>query len=418
MALTDLEVRKASLPDGKKQIRMTDGRGLYLIINKSGKYWRYDYKFNGKRKTFSIGTYPDVPLAGKKGRDRQYIKGARDYLIDIKRLIKDGIDPVAARQQDRQHHINELKQDQIKGVTFEDVAREWYGVNEPGWTKKHAVTTMRRFELHVFPSIGGVSVVQLNKIQVAGVIKSIVSRGTIEIATRINQNVRKVLEYACDSGYIESVPMGNTKNLIPARTVKPMPSITDATRIGDVMRAIYAYSGTYTVCQALKVLPLLAVRSYEFRHAGWKEFNFDDAIWTIPASHRKLSKAQKEDPRNFHLVPLSKQAVILLKDLQGLTGRCRYVFPSSRGDSRPMSENTVNVALQTMGFKGELVGHGFRAMFSSVMNEQGFNRDAIERQLAHKERNAVRAAYNRAEYLEERVEMMQKWADCLDELRN
>lgn len=268
----------------------------------------------------------------------------------------------------------------------------------------------------MFPFIGSVPVADLKKTQVADVLTAIAERGTIEIAKRIGQITRQVLDYAADRGLIDAIPMGNTKNLIPSRKAKPMPAITDSKRIGELLRAIYAYEGSFVVCQALKLLPLVAVRSGEFRTAEWREFDLEGGLWTIPAAHRKLVKSAKADPANVHLVPLSTQAVAILKELQQLTGAGRHVFPSVRGDVRAMSENAINVAIHAMGF-ADMVGHGWRAVFSTSLNEQGFNPDCIERQLAHTEKNKVRAAYNRGDYLAERKKMMQHWADYLDGLR-
>jgi len=421
MALTDLQIRKATLPLGKKRIKMSDGRGLYLLINRSGKYWRYDFKINNKRKTYSFGVYPVIPLAGRTGHDGIYIKGARDLVIEIKQLIKRGVDPCLLKQESKRQALIEqqtiVEQKAIDSNTFEKIARDWHNTKKDNWNPKHATTILRRFENHVFPNIGEIPVVELNKTQVAVVIKSIVAHGTIEMATRIGQIIRQVLEYACDMGLIELVPMGNIKNIIPARKVKPMPALMDSKRTGELLRAIHSYQGSFVVCQALKVLPLLAARSGEFRAAEWNEFDLESALWTIPAAHRKLTKIQKEDVNNIHLIPLSTQAVSLLKELRLFTGQGKYVFPSVRGDSRPMSENTINAALHGMGFKGEVVGHGFRSMFSTYLNQEGFNPDAIERQLAHREKNEVRAAYNRAEYMAERNKMMQHWADYICDLR-
>jgi len=421
MALTDATVKAAKLPDGKSQKKLTDGGGLYLLVNKSGKYWRYDYKLDGRRRTLAIGTYPDVRLAGYKDKSGEYKKGARDLLNDAKALIKLGIDPSQKKQSDRRDKLAQAtaqkEQESVDANTFEVVARQWHSTHKKNWSDKHATTILRRFELHVFPAIGSVPVAKLRKSQVADVLTSIVEHGSVEIAKRIGQIVRQVLEFASDKGLIDAIPMGSVKTLIPARKAKPMAAIIEPKRIGELMRAIHAYQGTFVVCCALRLLPLLAVRSGEFRTAEWCEFNLDDAMWTIPAAHRKLKKAAKENPDNVHLVPLSTQAVATLKELHQLTGRGRHVFPSARGDARPMSENTINVALHAMGFKGEMVGHGVRAMFSSSLNEQRFNPDAIERQLAHAEKNAVRSAYNRSDYMDERVEMMQHWADYLDGLR-
>jgi len=421
MALTDARVKTAKLPDGKAQLKLADGHGLYLLVNKSGKYWRYDYKLGGKRRTLAIGAYPAVPLATRKDKAGKLVRGARDILNDAKGLIKQGIDPSQKKQADRAEQIAQTEQEKahaaVDANTFEVVARQWHNTHKDGWADKHASTILRRFELHVFPAIGSVPVAKLHKSQVADVITAIVDHGTVEIAKRIGQIIRQVLEYASDKGLIDAIPMGNTKNLLPRRKVKPMAAIIVPKRIGALLRAIYTYEGSFIVCCALRLLPLLAVRSGEFRAAEWCEFNLDDAVWTIPAAHRKLKKADKEDPDNVHFVSLSKQAVAILKDLHQLTGRGRHVFPSVRGDARPMSENTINAAIHAMGFKGAMVGHGWRAAFSSTLNEQGFNVDAIERQLAHGESDKVRGAYNRAEYWAERVTMMQHWADYLDGLR-
>jgi len=417
MALTnDMQVQAAKLPEGKIKAKVSAGDGLYLLINKSGKYWFHGYKYDGKRKDASLGVYSP----GKK--NHVSLKEARLKIQGIKDLLADGIDPNQRKKELRQANIEASRQKEEKAAadanTFELVARQWHDTHKDGWADKHAKTILRRCELHVFPFIGSVPVAQLKKSQVADVLTSIAGRGTVEIAKRIGQIIRQVLDYASDRGLIDAIPMGKTKNLIPSRKVKPMPAIVDSKRIGDLMRAIQSYRGSFVVCQALRLLPLLAVRSGEFRTAEWREFNLDDAEWTIPAAHRKLKKADKANPDNVHLVPLSTQAVATLKELHQLTGRGRHVFPSARGDARPMSENAINAAIHAMGFKGEMVGHGVRAMFSSALNEQGFNPDAIERQLAHGERNAVRAAYNRSDYMDERKQMMQQWADYLDGLRD
>lgn len=421
MALTDQEVKSAKIPKGKSLKKLFDGGGLYLLVLKSGKYWRLDYRMSGKRKTLAMGSYPATPLAGNVDALGVYQKGARDLRNEAKRLIKQGIDPSQKKQQDKREHIAAqalLKAEQaIEANTFEVIAREWHSLHLARWSPKHAQTIIRRFELHVFPVIGDIPVAKLTKSHVADLLTSIVKHDTLEIAKRIGQITRQVLEYASDKGVIDAIPMGNTKNLLPSRKARHWPAITEPKRIGEFMRSIYDYQGTFVVCQALKVLPLLAARSGEFRYSQWPEFDFEAALWTIPAIHRKLPKEEKEDPANVHLVPLSKQAIQILKDLKQLTGDAKYVFPSQRSNDKPMSDDAINDAIDTMGYKGEMVGHGVRTMFSSSMNEQGFNPDAIERQLAHKEKNAIRAAYNRAEYLPERTRMMQHWADYLDGLR-
>jgi len=422
MALTDKEVDNAKVLEGKKVRKLSDGQGLYLLINKTGsKYWRYDYRFNDKRKTYTFGTYPDLPLGGKKVRGRGYVKGARDLLVEVKQLVAKGIDPVTLRKKEKQDTINaqvavEDKHQELDN-TFEKVTLEWYPIKRKGLNESYTTKMLGRIEKYVFPLIGSVPITELNKKQVADVIKFTVDAGVIDTAHRLAQYIHQILEYACDCGYIDLVPMGNVSRLIPHCDVKPMPALTDEGNIGELLRAIDNYSGTFVVCSALKLLPMLAVRGGEFRTSEWTEMDFEKSLWTIPAAHRKISTAAKKNPANFHLVPLSKQAVALLKDLHRMTGRGKHVFPSVRGDVRPMSENTITTALGVMGYKDKQTGHGFRAMFSTILNEKGFNPDAIERQLAHKERNAVRAAYNRSEYIEERINMMQSWADYLDKLR-
>jgi len=421
MALTDQELKTAKIPKGKPLKKLFDGGGLYLLILKSGKYWRLDYRMNGKRKTLAMGAYPEVPLAGNMNISGVYQKGARDLCNEAKRLIKQGIDPSQKKQQDKREHIEaqtRLKAEQaIESNTFEVVAREWHSLHTGHLSVKYAKNILRRFELHVFPTIGDIPVAKLTKSTVANILTNIVKRDTLELGKRVGQITRTVLEYASDKGVIDAIPMGNTRNLLPSRKAKHWPAITEPKRIGEFMRSVYAYQGTFVVYQALKVLPLLAARSGEFRFSQWSEFNFETAMWTIPAAHRKLPMDEKEDPANVHLVPLSRQAIEILKDLKQLTGNAQYVFPSQRSDSKPMSDDAINDAIDTMGYKGEMVGHGVRTMFSTSMNEQGFNPDAIERQLAHKEMNAIRDAYNRAAYLPERTLIMQHWADYLGGLR-
>jgi len=391
---TDLQAKAVKLPDGKSKAKFTVGDGLYLLVNKSGKYWKYAYRFDGKRKEASLGVYPKVGL-----------KKAKNKLMEVKVQLTKGIDPNAKSAVAPVH-----------SYSFENIARQWHDTHVNRWSEKHASTILRRFEIHVFPSIGKVAITELTKAQVSDILITIGNHGTLEIAKRIGQIIRQVLEYACDRGLIELVPMGNIKNILPKRKATPMPAIIDRDRIGLLLRSIQSYSGGYVVQSALELLPLLAVRSGEFRNAKWSEFDLDNALWTIPAKHRKLIKEQKSDPNNTHRVPLSTQAVAKLRHLHELTGIGNHVFPSIRGDSRPMSDGTINTAIRALGFD-DMVSHGWRTVFSSFLNEAGFNPDAIERQLSHVLKDKVRAAYNRSDYFELRVEMMQFWANLLDDLQ-
>jgi len=420
MALTNAAVKAAELPSGKNQIKLADRHGLYLLINRSGKYWRYDYKLDGKRKTLSIGAYPTIPLAGKINKSKEYEKGARDLAIEAKAMVKAGVDPSVKKQSDKQEAIAKDKAIEVLQTadanTFEVIALQWHNTKKKGWSKKHAETIAGRFNNHVFPHIGHIPVTQLQKTEVADVITKLVSFNTIETAHRISQIIKQVLEYACDLGLIELIPMGNTKNIIPVHKATPMPAITDTSRLGELLRATEEYGGTFVVCQALRLLPLVALRSTEFREAKWSEIDLDAAIWTVPATHRKLTVAQKADPLNAHLVPLSKQAVRILKSLYEFTGHSGFVFFSARSKSQVISENTINDAYKSMGFTDH-VGHGWRSVFSTILNEKGFNPDAIEKQLAHVDENTIRATYNRGKYLKKRTKIMQKWANILDKTR-
>ena len=424
MAITsDMQAKMTKLPEGKSKAKLSAGAGLYLLINKSGKYWRYEYKYDGKRKEASVGIYAP-------NREKHVsLKVAKSRVQEIKNLLSEGVDPnqrkrevmqenIAASEQKRQLAEAEKEESIADENTFEVVGRMWFELRKSEWVDSHAKRQLGRLDRHLFPVLGNIPVTQLTKVQVADALLLISNAGSHDIAHRMAQITRSILNYACNRGLIDAVPMGDMRGVLPTPVQTKMPAITAPEEIGELMRAIYAYKGTFVVCRALRLLPLLAARSGEFRLAEWHEFDFENALWTIPAVHRKLKKKLKEDPGNVHLVPLSQQALVILKELHQLTGGGKHLFPSVRGGTRTMSENTINTAFAIMGLKGQMVGHGVRSMFSTVMNEQGFNPDAIERQLAHVERNQVRAAYNEAEYLSERVKMMQHWADYLDGLRD
>jgi len=414
MALTDTSIKNAKLDSDELMKKMFDGGGLFLLVKQNkkgiGKYWRLAYRFAGKQKELALGTYPQVSL-----------KEARDKAYNAKKLLEQHVDPSQKKKDDRRASIDQLNQKEreaeIDANTFEVVGRKWHEHSKYSWTEEYATTIIGRLQRYMFPKLGNIPIAQVTKLQVSNAIEDIVKAGVIETAKRTTQYTRNILEYACDKGYIDAIPLGQTKNLVPAITKKHLPAIVDPKEVGALLRAIDGYKGTFITCSALKLLPYIAVRSKEFRESTWAEFDLKNGLWTIPSMERKQTKEEKENPDNFHLVPLSRQAVTILKSLKSLTGSGNRVFPSVRGDSRPMSENTINGALHALGYKDEMVGHGFRTVFSTLLNTQGFNPDAIERQLAHKEPNAVRAAYNRAEYLQERIKMMQHWADYLDELR-
>lgn len=372
---------------------MRDGFGLLLAVKpQGGKLWRFDYRRpgTGKRNTLSLGTYPDVSL--KKARER------RDA---ARKLLADGIDPGDTRKAERI----------AGGETFEAVAREWFAKHSPNWKAGHADKIIRRLERDVFPWIGAKPIASLTAPDVLAVLRRIDSRGARETAHRASQNVGQVMRYAVATGRADMDPTAMLRGAIPPARAVHFASITDPDRIGELLRAIDRYAGYYVTRAALQLAPLVFVRPGELRQAEWAEIDLGAAEWRIPAERMKMGA--------LHIVPLASQAVAILRDLEPLTGSGRLVFPSLRSRERAMSENTVNAALRRLGYDGDtMTGHGFRSMASTLLNEQGWHRDAIERQLAHAERDAVRAAYNYAEHLPERRKMMQAWAHYLDTLRD
>jgi len=375
-----------------KPYKLADERGLFLLVRSNGsRWWRFKYRRPGthKENLLSLGVYPDVSL--RKARER------RD---EARRLLADGIDPGDKR-----------KAEQAAGAeTFEAIAREWFAKYSPNWAPGHSSKIIRRLELDVFPWIGGKPIVSITAPDVLTVLRRIESRGVIETAYRAKTNIGQVMRYAIATGRANLDPTPSLRGALAPSPERHHATITDPDRIGELLRAIDAYAGDYVTRAALLLAPLVFVRPGELRHAEWAEIDLDAGEWRIPADKMKM--------RAPHIVPLASQAVATLRDLQPLTGSGRYVFPGARSRKRAMSENTVNAALRRMGFDhGTMTGHGFRSMASTLLNEQGWNRDAIERQLAHAERDAVRAAYNYAEHLPERRKMMQAWADYLGALR-
>ena len=388
MPLTNLKVQKAK-PQAK-QYKLADERGMYLLIHpKGGKYWRLDYRFEGRRKTLAIGTHPETSLKeARKKRDR-----ARSD-------IEGGIDPSG-----HQNGNPALGDD-----SFETVAREWHEKYRSQWTEGHASTTLRRLEANLLPWLGKRPLGAIEPPELLRSLRRVENRGAVETAHRIQQIASRIFRYGVATGRCSRDPTLDLKGALPPKRSEHFPTITDPKKIGALLRAVDDYQGFFITRIALQIAPLVFVRPGELRHAEWAEIQLDSAEWRIPAAKMKM----KRD----HIVPLSTQAVAIFEEIQPLTGDGRYVFPSSLPTGRPMSENTVNASLRRLGYtKEEMTGHGFRSMASTLLNENGWNRDAIERQLAHVEGNSVRAAYNYAEHLEERRRMMQWWADYLDELK-
>ena len=403
--LTDTNIRSAK--PGAKATKLRDGNGLYVLINTDGsRWWRLDYRrpVTGKRNTLSLGTYPEVGLAAARGRREE-----------ARRQLAAGIDPGLHRKATKAAGVERAAN------SLEAVAREWLAVKAHGWTESHLAKQQARLENHVFPWIGKLPISEIGVAEIRPLLKRCVDSDHHEQAHRVMAVLSNVFKFAIATERAERNPAADLGASLPARRKRHFATLTDPARIGGLLRAIYGYDGSVVTAAALKLAPLTFVRPGELRGARWSEIELerkDGPRWTIPPSRRKLRKSEKTDPSTeSHVVPLSTQAAATLRDLHAVTGNREYVFPGSRNVKRTMSENTVNAALRILGYSGDvIVGHGFRHMASTLLNELGFNADAIERQLAHKGQG-VRAIYNLAKHLPERQRMMQTWADLLDQLR-
>ncbi|MHB1232023.1 MAG: tyrosine-type recombinase/integrase [Burkholderiales bacterium] len=394
MPLSDTGIKKAK--PGNKAIRMFDGGGLYLEISPAGgKLWRLKYRFNSKEKLLALGTYPDVSLA--KARDR------RD---EARRQLADGIDPSEHRKSTKSMKVG------LAANTFEVIGREWHAKIASTQAETTHKQRLRVLELDVFPFIGKRPIAELAAPDLLAIIHRIEGRGAMDIARRVHNICGRIFRYAVGKGLATRDPSRDIelKDILPPEDVTHHAAVTEPKAAAELLRAIDGFTGSFTTRCALRLAPLVFVRPGELRHAEWSEFDFDKSEWRIPAGKMKMKEQ--------HIVPLAKQAVSILREIQALTGSGRYVFPGERTSQRPMSENTINAALRRMGYtKEEMTGHGFRSMASTLLHELGLPHAMIERQLAHGERNKVSAAYNYAEYLPERKKMMQQWADYLDKLK-
>lgn len=393
MALSDTAIRKAK-PTDKPQ-RLADGGGLYLEVSPAGgKWWRLKYRFGGKEKRLSLGTYPDTGLADARGK--------RD---DARKLLAAGVDPGEHRKAER------AAGDDRAANSFEVVGREWHAKQAPSWVKDHGDRIMLRLENDIFPWLGKRPVAEVKAKELLATVNRIADRGAVESAHRALQNCGQVFRYAIATGRADRNPAADLRGALPPTKQTHLAAITDPDKVGGLLRAMDAYTGSLVTKCALRFAPLVFVRPGELRQAEWAEIDLDKAEWNIPASKMKM--------REPHLVPLSDQAVAILRELHALTGNSRYAFPGARSHKRPMSNNAILAALRRMGFdKDEMSGHGFRAMARTILDETlQFRPDYIEHQLAHAVRDPNGRAYNRTAHLAERKKMMQAWADYLDMLR-
>ena len=393
--LTDTKL-KALKPSGKVQ-KLSDGGGLYIHVSPAGgKLWRLFYRFDGKQKTLALGKYPEVSLAD-----------ARKLRDEARALIAQGVDPSAHKREAKATAAIEAAD---MANTFEAVARDWFSKKRTAWTEGHQKKILSRLENQLFPHIGNKQISALEASDYLAAVQKAEARGVIETAHRLAQLCGQVTRFARITGIVRhDAAAGLVEALAHVQTAH-YAAITSPIELGYLLRAIDAYQGEPSICHALRVLPYVFVRSGELRGMTWEEVNLDAGEWVIPAGRMKM--------RRPHVVPLARQVVRLLQSMRDYSGTCSLVFPGACSTTRCISDVGLLNALRRMGYgKEQMTVHGFRTTASTLLNEQGYRPDWIEAQLAHAERNPIRDAYNRAEYLPERRKMMQEWADYLDALR-
>ena len=388
MSLTDTAIRGVKAAD--KPQKLFDGNGLFLFVAPSGvKSWRVKYRFQGREKLLTLGTYPQLSL-----------KEAREACAAAKKQLHAGVDPSAEKK---------LKARSAQ-TTFEAVAREWHTNQLPTWTEGYARDVMERIDKNIFPFLGNRPIAEISPPELLAVLRKIELRGAVDQAHRVRSICSLIFRYAIATGRAERDTAADLRGALKARVVTPRAAITDPEAIGGLLRAIDDFPGTYMVKAGLQLLALTFLRPSEVRLGEWSEIDLDEKLWRIPAKRMKM--------RLDHLVPLSPQALEILQTLHDISGDGRLMFPGLRSPDKPLSDAAFIAALRRMGYaKEEMCAHGFRAMASTLLNEQGYPADVIEKQLAHNPHNRIRGIYNRAEYLAERRRMMDEWAMYLDTLR-
>jgi len=392
MALTDTAVRNAK--PAEKPIKLFDGGGLFLHITPTGqRYWRLKYRFAGKEKLLAIGVYPEVGL-----------KEARDRREDAKRLLGEGVDPSVERK------VRKVATVERAANSFEAVAREWHTKYAPGWSKNNADKVIARLQNDVFPWLGGRPIAELKAPDLLAVCRRVESRGALDTAHRVLQTCGQIFRYAVATGRAERDPSGDLRGALPPAKGKHYAAPTDPKEVAGLLRMFDGFTGTFVVKCALLLAPMLFVRPGELRAAEWADIDLEVGEWRFVSSKRDVA----------HIVPLSTQAVAILRDLHALTGHGRYLFPGARDKSKPMSEAAINAALKRMGIdtQKEFTGHGVRPIARTILREVlGFEAEVIELQLAHRKKDPNGAAYDRVAFLAVRKQMMQAWADYLDRLK-
>lgn len=401
MALTDVKVR--TVKSGDKPVKLSDSDGMHLLVHPNGsKYWRLQYRFNGKQKMLALGVYPEVSLADARQR--------RD---DARKLVAAGVDPSEHKKTVRTEQLDEEK-------TFEAVARAWHAENNK-WSELHSERILKGFEKHLFPTLGKIHIADLKTRDLLAPIKAVERSGRLEVATRLKQRTTAIMTYAVQNGLIDYNPAQDMAGAILSGKVEHRPALP-LNRLSELLNRIDNYKGREFTRWAIRLNLMLFVRSSEMRFARWPEVDFDSAMWTIPPKREPIPDVKFSERgakmHTPHLVPLSRQALELFRNVERVSGKCELIFIGDHSAKKPMSEATVNKALQNMGYdtKTEICCHGFRTMACSSLIESGlWSKDAVERQMSHQERNGVRAAYiHKAEFIDERKLMLQWWADFLD----
>ena len=400
MALSDAKVRAAKLEQGKAAFKLTDGDGMYLLMNSAGKYWRFDYRFAGKRRTLALGVYPDVSLADARKRRQT----ARQHLAD-------GVDPSEAKRAEKAgRELNATN-------TLELVAREWLYLKKSGWSSAHFIRETRNVEKDLLPRLGRRPIAEIRPLELLEVARKAQERGALDVGYRIIQTAKGIWIHAVLTGRAGADITSGLKKGLLARTKTNFPAIIDPAEFGAILRAARDYKGGPVVRAALAIAPILFQRPANLRQMRWADIDFQRALWTIPPSDMK-GTVQAKATGDPHLVPLPRQVVDVLLDLQPLTGNTAWVFPGFRSNRRPMSDAALAAALSALGYKGRQSWHGLRASGRTLIRERlKVDPDVIEAQLAHSTHIKHGGAYDRARFVDERAEMLQRWADYLDELR-
>lgn len=399
--VTDAECKNFTCPPDRKRARLACSGGLYLEVSPAGsKRWFYKYRKDGKEGRMALGSYPDIGL-----------KKARDAMTAAKLQKSEGCDPVKVRK------VEKLKATRTGGDTFKAIALEWYGKQAPQWSESHAERMLRQFERDLFPWIGERPMEQIHAMELLAVLQKVEDRGALETADRALMLARQVWDYWLPTADVQqrNITEGLKARLTPYRG-KSFAAIVEPKRFGELLRAIKSYKGGPIVRTALQLAPMLYQRPANLRMMEWAELDLDAALWTIPSMKMKRTKLEKEQGE-AHTVPLPTQAAALLRSLQPLTGHGRYVFPGERSHDRPISDNSVRSGLYALGFGKEQTWHGFRASARTMLvDELNLDPLAIEANLAHVVKDANGRSYNRTQYLKQRFDMVQQWADYLDKL--